>query len=73
VTVPWNDAIAVDRFYLELGGKVIRFRVECITIVSEKFSRKVGCSNVYGRKRERETIHAFLPLLSFMFTRNFLL
>ena len=29
MTVPWNDAIAVNRFYVQLGGKVIRFRVEC--------------------------------------------
>ena len=26
--------------------------------------RQVGCLNVYGRKRGRQTTHAFLPLLS---------
>ena len=28
--------------------------------VTDKF-RKVSCLNVYGRKRGRQTIHAFLP------------
>ena len=27
MTVPWNDAIAVNRFYVQLGGIVINLKV----------------------------------------------